>query len=167
MQIQDPHKYFLLDQFNTNPAICFVIDKLSSSQKAFSLIKQINKYLEHYSTIELSIYSIYNEMPVVLSHTGIYNAGELNDFNGHAIATDLHTLYYVLDSDRPHKYLYLYDIHSINHLNDKQIKFLKDSNIKIFTRNNDYRQLLIQKSFEVSPILVPDFEIETILKICQ
>lgn len=167
MQIKDPHKYFLLDQFNTNPAIAFVIDRPSGTQKIFTLFNEINSHLNVESKTEFSVYTIHREVPVILPHFALYHAGELNDFNGHLIATDLRSLSYTLDTDRPIKYFYLYDIHPLLQLSPPQIQYLKNTNVKMFTRNDMYYKTLVNRGFSLLSQTVDDFNIKQIINICQ
>lgn len=164
MQIENPHLYYLVDQFNTNPAVAFVINSTSGGQKVYSLFNEINKQLDHDSKIELSAYCITRELPIILPNFGIYNTIELNDFCGHLIATNLHTLSYVTQTDRTHKYFYVYDIHEVLGLSAPQLDQLKGLGIKIFTRNADYRKALIEKGLDVSDTFVGEFNITEIFK---
>jgi len=166
MKIDSPHTKFLVDEFNSNKAVAFIIEYPTASQKAFSLINNINDYLASHPINEISLYVEHRFLPVEVPCCAIFHTLELCDFFGSLVATTVATWRRGDYSDRSKKYLYVYDI--VEFMNERGThQAIKNSPTVVFTRNAEYKKIIESTGISVHNILVPECEIDLIMQILE
>jgi hypothetical protein len=157
------------DIFNGFKKVGFAIDSLAAGQISFTCVENTNKWLASNFGVNFSIFYEQNALPCVSPQFARFHIRDAIGFEGDLIATSYNTLKSIKGATRSKRYYYINDIEwwrpwfkdSIN-----EIKALsQDDSIVKFCRSQDHRDRLLDMGFEVSPIIVEDFNIDKILEI--
>lgn len=157
---------FLNKHYGSINSIAFLIDSTCNNQVFFYSSMKSNIILQKYGHLELALYTSNYVKPPYYPMMPIYSIGDITEYTGHAIATSLGTLEYLLNTRIKNKYFYVYNMAEILYIHENFLNTIKQSNVKIFTRNDDYAKIL-ERNFgmTIESTRVPDFNIEKILNI--
>lgn len=145
----------------------FCVNDLGMNQIAYTLIKNVNSWLEDNFGLNPSIFFIENNMTCLPVKFPRFHLKDANVFTGHLIATDIKTVINLSYVHRCKKYYYINDLFEIiNAKNDSGIiDILKDKEIIKFCRSKDHREYLMKKGYLIHDIIVDDFDLNQILEI--
>lgn len=158
----------LTELYSPFKGVSFVVNSLTQSQMAYSLLHSINTSIGENPYYEVSIYNLQKELPIIIPHCAIYNGIELNNHIGPIITTDIQSWLATKTIMGNKPFFYIYDITLFKFIPVNDIDILRKSNTIFFTRSNDHRKFL-KKNFKLDTIneYVEDFEIDKIKTIIE
>ena len=157
---------FLAKHYGSFDSIGILLDKPNNNQAYFYSSYKSPLFLNKHPYLEISLYFIEMSRPKFFPMLPMFQMSELKDFNGHYIATSYRTALSLLNIRPENKYFYVYNLLELFHIPQDAIKHIKESGIKIFTRNDDYAKILENHfSLTIESIRVPDFNLDRILNI--
>ena len=157
-------KGFLRNQYNHVKGVALLLDETNNNQAYLYSVLRSRMFLENNAGVDIQFYSISNEKPILMPRSGLFSINELDNFVGDCISTSLHNLTYMFGKKRYNKWFYVYDLTELFRVDKNILKeYLKE--VKVFTRNDDYRKIL-KDYFNIDTLEnnVPDFNIEKIMK---
>lgn len=165
-KVVETTRRYIDDFYSSFMSIAFILPSCNSSQQSFSLIKNINKYLDVDPYTEFSIYTANKDLPIMVPLFAVYPAIDLNIHNGYLIVSDFRAYQIARQKGRRAKICYYaYDLNEFNHLKPEFIQNIKDNCEVIFTRTKEHREFLVAKfNLKIDNIVVPDYEIEPIVR---
>jgi hypothetical protein len=145
--------------------INLVLDTLSPDQASYYAIFNSSKFLNFHGFTGISLYVDEINNPVFYPMTAIFSSNDLQNIEEPVVVTSLKTLELAVSYDVKEIYYYVYNIHELINSNKEKTEILKRPNIKYFTRNKDYYDVL-EKHFhlKVSKVFVPDFNMNQMEK---
>jgi hypothetical protein len=150
--------------------LAFVFKDLYSSQVVYSCIDNANNWLRNNHGLSISIFYEENEFPCIRPDFARFHVSESTPYTGDLVATSFKTLNSVLNSTRAQRMYYIQDLeytrswfgYDIKRFND----VMNDTSIIKLVRSRDHLEKLRNDGYnDVSPIIVPDFNINLILEI--
>jgi hypothetical protein len=145
-----------------------LLDTLKPDQASYFALVNTSKYLTSHGFVGISLYVDEITNPVFYPLTAIFSSNDLQNLDEPVIVTSLKTLDLALSYDAKKIYYYVYNIHELFYIDKNKLEILKNKKILFFTRNDDYRQILMQHfKLDCSKILVPDFNMEQMEKVIE
>jgi len=158
-------KFSIHDTLPQNPSFAFVGQHFANSQLAYTLIYNLNTFLYVNPQYSIYLYDLHHKRPIIVPQTSLFNASTLVDHIGQLVVLDPWSRIAANAALIKQVYYYVYDPVVFNYISPQDITILKNNTL-FFTRTSDYRKLLKDKwAIETSEILVPDCEIDLIIKI--
>lgn len=144
--------------------LAFVVDDLGSSQVAYVMSNKANLFLEDNPWVNISVFFVEDAVPCVEPLFARFNVSDALQYTGRLVATSYGSAKAIKSCTRAKRAFYIQDLAFIlnNRVNPDDI--LKDDSIVKFCRAKDHYEFLKSKGYNVSPVIVEDFDINKILE---
>lgn len=145
----------------------FLFNNLGLNQKAYLFIKNANKFLETRYDVSICAFVHENRYLPIVPNFAVYHMGYMQHFDGDLVCSDLANVKYLKKTSAVSRSLYLYDIEWVQHESRYPKPFvdsvLHNTEINIFTRTQEYLDILSKEGYNLLPRIVEDFCVEEIL----
>ncbi len=147
----------------------FVFSDLYASQMPYLCIFNSNRWLSNNLGLNISIFYEDNSPPCIKPEFARFHISSSVGFDGDLIATSFKTALSAKVSSRSRRYYYINDMEWLRgnfaHSKEEFKSIMLDDSIVKFTRCQDYLDTMTGQGINISPVVVPDFDIDRILEI--
>ncbi len=148
--------------------LAFVLPNLSSSQASYLCINVCNNIVEKTAALNLSLFFCENSPPCVPIKIARFHLRDACIYTGHLIAIDQETLNAISNFTRAKRYFYIQDLTWLTDsrfYKKETMDLMKDDSIIKIAKCKDHKDYLLNKGYNIHPIIVEDFDIDAILSI--
>lgn len=150
-----------------NNKLAFALTELGSGQIPYICISESNQFLNKKTDLDIVIFYEESAVPCVALDFARFHVRDSCYFKGNLICTSLSTIKSTEKAFCAKRFFYINDI--IEQIKNKE-EFdlvMKNKDIVKFTRCGDYYDYLTKLRYELSDIIVKDFDINTILQLMK
>lgn len=150
---------------NTGPArIAFYLPSMKNSQLVYSLVYEINQYVINNIGINCLIFTDDIINKCVIPKCTVLHSLYMMGYDGNLVFVSYKDLANCNKASRAKKLYYIYDYAADRKLIEIDPNNILQNDIILFTRSKDYYDT-ISKQRKISPIIVPDANVKTIMEI--
>ena len=149
------------------PKVGFVVDSLLSSQLAYTMVYNMNDWLDKHYEVSFALFYQEQWLPSLWPACSQYHLSEAVAFDGSLVATSLSTAFSIKNATRAKRFFYIQDLYHLRPHTDGKVweSVMNDRDIRKFTRSVDHHDELEKSGYDIEHNVVPSFEIEKILEI--
>lgn len=159
---------FLADYYSDLKSLAILVDSVNNNQAYFYTVVRNSILQQKRGDLCVSIYHLNDEPPAMWPQTALRSTSDFFRFRGVAVATSLSTLEVMQKNTFCDRYFYLFDITELFHCPQQILhSMLKD--VKVITRNKDYRDLAVNhfKIKSVHEKYMPDMSLDKVIEISK
>lgn len=155
----------LYRKFTEKKSLAIISYGLSCSELAYEMIINVNSFLTQNYKTEICVYNILRDIPLIQPRCAVYPTIDINKYWGTLLALDFTAIQSFYLSNSKDKWVYVYDLSSVNSINETLVKEIDSMGIKIITRNTDYKKVIESKGLTCDSRFVEYFDIAKIMEI--